>query len=130
MTKSRIILLSLALLLCGSANAQVLMSLIFGDKLNSDKIEFGLEGGFNFSNIEELDSSKRLSNFNLGFYFDIQLKDNWRIYTGVLVKSKLGNDELTLEDLQRLEIPIEEEEGDLYPKTELLFGTCYDQIQI
>lgn len=111
MNKLRILLLSIALLLTGTMHSQVLMSLIFGDKLNSDKVEFGLEGGFNFSNIDELRSSKRFSSFNLGFYFDIELKDNWRIYTGVLVKSKLGSDELTLEDLQRLEIPIEEEDG-------------------
>jgi len=111
MKNKTLLLFTLLLMSAASVQSQVLMSLIFGDKLNSDKIEFGLEGGFNFSNIEELDSSKRLSNFNLGFYFDIQLKDNWRIYTGVLVKSKLGNDKLTMEDLHRLEIPIEEEEG-------------------
>lgn len=111
MNKHRILILILALLTTSSMHSQVLMSLIFGDKLNSDKVEFGLEGGFNFSNIDELRGSKRFSSFNLGFYFDIALQDHWRIYTGVLVKSKLGSDELTLEDLQRLEIPVEEEDG-------------------
>ena len=93
------------------AQSQVLLSLIFGDKLNSEKIEFGLEGGFNWANIDGFESSKRFRDFNLGFYFDIQMKDQWRLYTGVLVKSKLGSDELTMNDLERLGIPIEEEEG-------------------
>ena len=54
-----------------SVHSQVLISLLLGDKLNSDKIEFGLDGGFNFSRIGNLDSSSSYSSFNLGFYFDI-----------------------------------------------------------
>ena len=56
------------------AHSQVLISLLFGDKLNSDGLEFGLEGGMNFSNISNLEGDKALSSFNLGFYFDIRLK--------------------------------------------------------
>ena len=51
------------------ARSQVLMSLIFGDKLNSPNIEFGLDGGVNFSSISNLDSDYK-RDFNLGFYFD------------------------------------------------------------
>ena len=60
-----------ALMLIGfTSHSQVLISLVFGDKLNSDGLEFGLEGGFNYSDISDLDADKRLSSFNLGFYFD------------------------------------------------------------
>ncbi|MGA9239327.1 MAG: hypothetical protein WBV75_09695, partial [Robiginitalea sp.] len=90
---------SVFLLFCSyTVSSQVLISLIFGDKLNSDRIEFGLEGGFNFSQIGALDADKRLSSFNLGFYFDYRLKDSWKFYTGVLVKSKLGVAELSDSD--------------------------------
>ena len=103
---------SIFLLFCTcTVSSQVLISLLFGDKLNSDKIEFGLEGGFNFSQIGALDADKRLSDFNLGFYFDIRLKDSWKIYTGVLVKSKLGVAELSDSDLLLLEVSPEEEGG-------------------
>ena len=78
---------------------QVLISLLFGDMLNSDGLEFGLEGGFNWSNISEMETNKSLRTFNLGFYFDIRLKDQWALYTGVLVKSNLGVNELTSNDL-------------------------------
>jgi hypothetical protein len=73
-----------------TAQSQVLMSLIFGDKLNSPNIEFGLEGGANFSTISNLDSDYR-TDFNLGFYFDFNLKNpSWIFNTGVIVKSTMG----------------------------------------
>ncbi|WP_018344769.1 porin family protein [Cytophaga aurantiaca] len=84
------------------AHSQVLISLLLGDKLNSDKIEFGLEGGANFSHISSLQSTKYVPTFNLGFYFDIQIKKSWRLYTGVLVKSNLGTKELSASDLIQL----------------------------
>lgn len=103
--------LIIALLFASStANSQVLLSLIFGDKLNSDGLEFGLEGGVNWSDVSDL-GTKSLANFNLGFYFDIRLKNNWRIDTGVLVKSTLGTNNLTDEDLTYLGIVKETEPG-------------------
>lgn len=77
-----------------SSKSQVLISLLLGDVLNSDKIEFGLDGGVNFSNIANLDQGKSLALFNLGFYFDIKLKGNLMLHTGVLVKSNQGADKL------------------------------------
>ena len=68
-------LLFLFLLLAGSqAHSQVLISLIFGDKLNSDWLEFGLEGGWNFSKFTGLETGSYLNDWNLGFYFDITSK--------------------------------------------------------
>jgi hypothetical protein len=100
------------LMLFGSAaHSQVLISLLLGDKLNSDKIEFGLDGGFNWSQINGLDSNSSYRTFNLGFYFDILLDDKWSVYTGVLVKSQMGANELTQQDLAFLEIIPQEEDG-------------------
>lgn len=72
--------------------SQVLISLLFGDKLNSETIKFGLDGGMNVSSISGLDAKKPLVSWNLGFYFDLMLKKNphWYIHTGVLVKSTMG----------------------------------------
>ncbi|WP_348798131.1 porin family protein [Flavobacterium adhaerens] len=80
-------------------HAQVLMSLIFGDKLNSPNIEFGLDGGFNFSSISNLDSDYK-RNFNLGFYFDFNLKNpSWMFNTGVIVKSTMGAKDIAVYSL-------------------------------
>jgi hypothetical protein len=74
------------------ANSQVLISLLLGDKLNTEKLKFGLDGGLNYSSISNIDPSKYRPNFNLGFYFDFLLKKDmkWYVHTGVLVKSSMG----------------------------------------
>lgn len=73
-----------------TANSQVLISLIFGDALNTDKVEFGLTGGMNRSYLSGMEPSEGLNNFNLGFYFHIMLKEKSFLSTGVLVKSNVG----------------------------------------
>jgi hypothetical protein len=78
-----------------TANSQVLISLLLGDKLNSGKIEFGLDGGWNISTIYGAPGAKVTHGFNLGFYFDFRLKNpKWMVHTGVLVKSPMGADGL------------------------------------
>ncbi|WP_250434197.1 porin family protein [Hanstruepera flava] len=99
-----------------TAQSQILISLLLGDKLNSDGLEFGLETGFNWSNISNLDSSKSLATWNLGFYFDIRMKNQWYLYTGVLAKSNLGLHKLTTADLELLDATIYEEKGDYSQK--------------
>lgn len=71
--------------------SQVLISILLGDKLNSGKIEFGLEGGWSLSTLDGLDPSTAHSNYNLGFYFDFAMKNPaWYVSTGVRVKSTMG----------------------------------------
>jgi len=84
-----------------TAQSQVLISLIFGDKLNSDFLEFGLEGGVNFSTISNMGSSGTNPGFNLGFYFDFRSRKNpaWMINTGVIVKSPMGAQNIPLYSL-------------------------------
>ena len=79
--------------------SQVLIALLLGDKLNTGKIEFGLDGGFNFASMSGLETNKWKRDFNLGFYFDIKMKNQWYFNTGVLVKSSLGATGLTETDL-------------------------------
>lgn len=78
-----------------TSDGQVLISLLLGDKLNSDKLEFGLNGGLNWSNISNTEGSESLRGFNLGFYFDFKIKENFFFHTGVGVKSPLGAKNIT-----------------------------------
>ena len=94
------------LLIGYSLQSQVLIALLLGDMLNTGKVEFGLDGGLNFAGISNMDSHKKLSEFNLGFYFDIKMKEQWYFNTGVLVKSTLGVDNLTMDDLSFLNATI------------------------
>lgn len=84
-------ILLFALLGFTQTKGQVLISLLLGDKLNSGKVEFGLEGGANYPDVRGLEEGEVKSNFNLGFYFDIKTgHPRWMVHTGVLVKSSLG----------------------------------------
>lgn len=85
-----------ALVLCTlTARGQVLISLLLGDKLNTGKIEFGLDGGVNFMSLPGLEESSAASGFNLGFYFDIKTKSKYLFHTGVIVKSPMGAEGIT-----------------------------------
>ena len=93
-----------------TAHSQVLISLIFGDMLNSPKVEFGLEGGANFSTISNLEGAKKRTDFNLGFYFDFMLHNPaWAINTGVIVKSTMGANGLAVYSLndEKLDVAFE-----------------------
>jgi hypothetical protein len=82
------------------------MTILFGDKLNSDGIEFGLVGGINWAAIERMDSRHYDTKWNLGYYFDIRLKNQWSLYTGVLMKANYGVGKLTDNDLEFLNATI------------------------
>ena len=99
----RIFILALLVFTFHIGQSQILISLIFGDKLNSDKMEFGLEMGVNYSKMSNFESSHLLPAFVLGFYFDFLIKNQWYINTGVLVKSEVGLDVLTEEDVAYLD---------------------------
>ena len=86
----KVSLFSLLLTFPATLNSQVLITILLGDALNTDKIEFGLIGGMNRSYINTISDSKGMNNFNLGFYFHILMKNNSYFSTGVLVKSNVG----------------------------------------
>lgn len=105
-TMKKYLLITAFLFVSIESQSQVLISLLLGDKLNSDGLEFGLEGGFNWTNISGMETNDFARKWNLGFYFDIRLKNQWSFYTGVLVKSDMGVDKLTDNDLEFLEATI------------------------
>ncbi len=112
MKTQKIFALIFMLLVGYSIQSQVLIALLLGDKLNSGKIEFGLDGGVNFSNIGNMDSNSYNREFNLGFYFDIKVKEQWYLNTGVLVKSTLGLDNLSEKDLEFLNANVYDADGE------------------
>ncbi len=92
---------SMALLCISFAvHSQVLISILLGDKLNSGKLEFGLDGGWSLSTLSGAEGAKTHSNYNLGFYFDFAMKNpSWLVTTGVRVKSTMGAEGLPVYSL-------------------------------
>lgn len=71
------------------ASSQVLIALIFGDQLNSGKIEFGLMTGPGFTSISNSQSETK-PGFNLGLYFNIKISENFYLHPEAIPKSALG----------------------------------------
>ena len=99
-------LLVLIMIVSISAQSQVLITLLLGDKLNSPGVEFGLEGGMNWTQISGFETKTFARKWNMGFYFNIRIKNHWSLYTGVLVKSNFGVDDLSSNDLSTLNAKI------------------------
>mgnify|MGYP004701132839 CR=1 FL=1 len=89
-TLSRIVIVAFLMLFPAVMNAQVLISLVFGKALNTDKVEFGLAGGMSRSYINSIPESDPMNSFDLGFYFHILMKNSSYLSTGVHVKSNVG----------------------------------------
>lgn len=90
--KKSLPIFSVVFFLSIASQAQVLIVALFGDQLNSGKIEFGLDGGYNRTWYFAREDAEGLNNFNLGFFFHIKMTENSTgfISTGVHVKSNVG----------------------------------------
>lgn len=75
----RLFLFIILLLVNHCIQAQVLMSLIFGDKLNTEQNAFGIHIDYSFNGITNLEESKAigLGSLNLGLFFSRKFDDHW-----------------------------------------------------
>jgi len=87
----KVITLTLLLAVGYSAQSQVLLALLFGDKLQSEKLSFGLNLGSNITTLSNIEEANYKPSFTLGLYFDIKLKrEQWSIHPGVDIKNTFG----------------------------------------
>jgi hypothetical protein len=73
--------------------SQVLIALLFGEKLQSETLTFGLNVTPTFSTISNLDGSLKRG-LGLGLYFDIKLSKDFFLHPEALPKSSLGVEQL------------------------------------
>ncbi len=81
-----------------TTKGQVLISILFGEQLNSGKMEFGLVGGLNLSQLPGLEDPKFKRSFGLGLFLDYKFTDSWILATEVNMKTTLGSNNLELAD--------------------------------
>jgi hypothetical protein len=72
-----------------SASSQVLIAVIFGDKLNSGKVEFGLILSPCLTNVTNIGAAYR-TGLDLGLYFNIKLSDDLFFSPELTAKSAFG----------------------------------------
>ncbi len=95
----KVTLIILFLGLSKLALSQVLIGLIFGDKLNQGPIEFGLNATLNYSQISNIEDPKRNNRFSFGLYLDYKFSDRFKLGTGLYFKSSKGSAGLTPDEL-------------------------------
>lgn len=90
----------LSVMFCSvTARSQVIISLLFGDKLNSEKITFGLLVGNGWNNQAGYKTSSWASGFNLGLYLGFKMSDRIFLQFDAMAKYKLGAKELPVYSL-------------------------------
>ncbi|MFT3823715.1 MAG: porin family protein [Chitinophagaceae bacterium] len=72
-----------------AARSQVLIAILFGDKLNTDKLEFGLIVSPGLVNITDIQSKSR-AGLNLGLYFNIKINDRLFLHPELIPKAAFG----------------------------------------
>jgi hypothetical protein len=72
-----------------TAKTQILIALLFGEKLNSGKPEFGLVLGPSFTNITNSESDYR-SALTLGMFFNIRPDKKFHIHAELVPKASFG----------------------------------------
>ena len=77
-------------LIGATGRAQVLISVLFGDKLNSDKMAFGLVLGNGWNSLSGYSTVDAQSNFNLGIFLTLKVKKRFFIQFEGLAKFKTG----------------------------------------
>jgi hypothetical protein len=76
---------------CDALQAQVLIAIIFGDKLNTDKLEFGLVLSPGLMNITNMGGSYK-TGLNLGLYFTYKVNDRWFLHPELIAKGSFGSE--------------------------------------
>lgn len=99
----RYLLICILICFCASAKAQVILSLLFGDKLNSDELLFGIHMHYSWNNLSATDPSSSLKKFNLGLFLTYKVNDQWQLNTEPMAKYQRGASGMkpySLDDLQ------------------------------
>ena len=73
----RITIVLAVLFFSGSIYSQVLVAIIFGDKLNSPNVEFGINVGLNYSTISNTPGTNMKQGLNIGPFFHIRITDRF-----------------------------------------------------
>jgi len=91
MHKSRLLLLPIAFICSTAARSQVIIGLLFGDDLNTPKLEFGLTAGLNYATMDETPDAHYRTGLYMGLYFNYTLgNERWVLHPEAIAKSGVG----------------------------------------
>ena len=76
------------------AHGQVLLALLFGDKISSEKFHLGLEIGFNGSDVTGIEGTKYRRGFALGMIAELRLGERWYLQPELMPFYQAGTKDL------------------------------------
>ncbi|SFU02127.1 Outer membrane protein beta-barrel domain-containing protein [Algoriphagus locisalis] len=72
------------------SQAQVIMSLIFGDKLNNEDNLFGIHLDYSWNNMSLSGAQDPMGSFNLGLFYTHKFDENWHLNLDLMAKYQRG----------------------------------------
>src|SRR5262245_38345046 len=85
----KIVLGILLIIVCRSASSQIIIAILFGEKLNTGKLEFGIVVTPSLTGISNIES-KRRNGLDLGIYLNIRPDKKFFIHVEGIAKGSLG----------------------------------------
>lgn len=82
-----------------ASQAQVIMSLIFGDKLNNEDNLFGIHLDYSWNNMSMTGAQDRLKSFNLGLFYTHKFDEHWHMNVDLMAKYQRGAGAIPTYDL-------------------------------
>jgi len=108
--KKLLIIFTVIVLSVPSVRGQVLLTIIFGDKLNSPTTEFGLNAGIGISSLSGIEGSTPTTNLALGTFFTWKFHNRFQFQPELYFSLKGGAEKLppfAISD-PRVNLPIDE----------------------
>src|SRR6478672_1407250 len=78
------------------AKGQVLISILFGDKLNTDAIIFGLHTDYSWNKMTSITPQDAAGRLNLSLFFNVRIHDQWRAEIEAIAKYSRGGKGMTI----------------------------------
>lgn len=96
--KKLITLIFFTTFIYSTVSSQILISLLFGDKLNGERLEFGLNAGLNYSTVSNIDAGKYSYGFNIGMNFVYKINDRFHLNPALFFSYPMGANSVPLYD--------------------------------
>jgi len=94
----KILIIIISIFIYNTASSQVLIALIFGDELNGERLEFGLNVGENFSTLSGVPDVTYRHGFNIGLNFIYKINNRLHLNPALFFTYPMGAKKIPIYD--------------------------------
>ena len=114
--KKIFVLVFFSIFIVHAASSQILIALLFGDKLNGERLEFGLNVGANLTTLSNVNADSYSGGFNIGINFVFKINDRFHLNPALFFSYPMGANLLPLYDTPDDDLDNVLNEGNLHRK--------------